>query len=245
MLDIAVCDDEITFFNYRLRPVIRKVLLETNTDAKIRYFSDGNKLIERFNRREPSDIVFLDIDMPSVSGKTKKKKLREIDSAFFLAFVTSYPDEVFSTIPYNIRSFISKSQSDEEIASEIKRIIFEYRKSRPEYAWLSVYKNNKRVNVKIVLDNIMYFYCVNREVYVKTSFEDLKLADSKYTDIVHKFSEKGFFEICRGYIVNIRRIQVVRNSDIELDGGEILPLSRGKSRELMSEISMLIVAGSE
>ena len=64
-----------------------------------------------------------------------------------------------------------------------------------------------------------------------------ELCSVRISELARRFADKGFFEVCRGYVVNISKIRSVNSIDLELDNGELIPLSRRRARALLGRIS--------
>ncbi|MBQ9947538.1 MAG: response regulator transcription factor [Oscillospiraceae bacterium] len=240
MIRIAVCDDDGSYMESTILPVLSRAARQQGVTAEISTFTDGNELISAFERGNGYDIVLLDIDMPKLGGKETAERLRILDSGFFLVFITSYRSEVFNTIPYRINAFIPKDGSEQHMLSELSRVIGEYREFSPDYRLFEVTDGNGRSVVRIAVDDIFCFCCIRRTVYLKTGSRSYQLTERKISAFAAEYADKGFFEVCRGYVVNISRIKSVNSTDILLDNGEVLPLSRRRANALLTRISEYI-----
>lgn len=240
MIRIAVCDDELMYLR-SLKGLFSAALKKADLSADVSFFTTGNDIINDFLCHRPYDIVILDIDMPGIDGKTVAQKLRIMDSSFFLVFITSYKSEVYNTIPYRINAFISKDSDTAFIISELSRVFREYKNYSPRFEMFTVLLENKKQVIKIPVDDIFYFYCARKTTYLVTGAEEFRLAADRFSYIADSYCDKGFFEVCRGYVVNTCKVKVVRNSEIVLDNDKRLPLSRGRKNMLLDEISNHIV----
>lgn len=212
-------------------PIVENAVKLAGADAKISCFSDGRQLLERFSA-EGFDLVILDIDMPRINGKELAAELRLLDSSFFLVFVTSYRDEVYNTIPYRINAFLTKDSKPDKMTEELARVITEREKFSPELYAAGIVSNGERKLMRFAVSDVFYFCCVRRKIYLHTGKLEYLLSESRFADIEEQFLDKGFYEICRGYIVNISKISLVERAAVTLDNGEKLPLSRGRYSEL-------------
>ncbi|MBQ9947915.1 MAG: response regulator transcription factor [Oscillospiraceae bacterium] len=237
MIRIAICDDDKVYIENVITPILNRAVKAQGVTAEIKEFTDGSLLISEFEQGSRYDIVLLDIDMPQINGKQVAEKLRIIDSGFCLAFITSFRTEVFNTIPYRINAFIPKDSSENKLLSELIRVIGDYKAYSPECSLFEVANENGRSVVKIPIDDIFCFCCVRRTVYLKTGSKSYQLTEKKISAFAEEYADKGFFEVCRGYVVNISKIKSVNSTDIELDNGEMLPLSRRRAKELLTRIS--------
>lgn len=233
---IAICDDNENYIREKLKPLTERAAAEANCSAEITLFTDGNRLVEAFEQCG-FDIVMLDIDMPSIDGKAVAEKLRLINSGFFLLFITSFREEVFNTIPYRINAFIPKDSADSAIIAEIKRVLIDYSAHKPEYLLFDAVNGSERSALKLTAEDIFCFCCIRRKVFLKTASREYQLSSVRISELAKRFSDKGFFEVCRGYVVNISKIRSVNSMDIELDNGELIPLSRRRAKALLARIS--------
>lgn len=239
---IAICDDNEKYISEKLKPLTERAAFEANCSAEITLFTDGNRLVEAFEQCGGFDIVMLDIDMPAINGKAVAEKLRLLNSGFFLLFITSFRAEVFNTIPYRINAFIPKDNPDNEIAAEIKRVLLDYASHKPEFLLFDTVNGEERSALKLTAEDIFCFCCVRKKVYLKTGNHEYQLCAVRISELAKRFADKGFFEVCRGYVVNISKIRSVNSIDIELDNGEIIPLSRRRAKVLLSQISDYVTA---
>lgn len=228
---IAVCDDDAIFLKNVFRQIVENAVKSSGADAKVSFFSDGRQLLERFTK-DGFDLVILDIDMPHVNGKELAAELRLLDSSFFLVFATSYRDEVYNTIPYRINAFITKDSEPEKMIAELARVISECARFSPELYAAEIVVNGERKLMRFAENDLFYFCCIKRKIYLHTGKLEYLMAESRFADIEEQFLGKGFYEVCRGWIVNIGKISLVERSAVTLDNGEQLPLSRGRYAEL-------------
>ncbi len=244
-IKIAVCDDDMFFIQKRLKLPLATALKEAGIFSNVDYFSNGNDLIREFENHHPYDIVILDIQMPTINGKDIAEKLRSLDSDFFLIFLTSYNYEIFNTIQYRIYAFISKDAEEKQIISEFKRVFVQYLNDRPDYELFNIIDKNGKTEIKITVNSIAYFHCVNKKIYLSTDRETFQINIRRFSDLIPKYANKGFFELCRGYLVNIAKVKYVKEKDVILDNGSVLPISRGRNKQLLTKMSEYILLRSK
>ncbi|MDE7362394.1 MAG: LytTR family DNA-binding domain-containing protein [Oscillospiraceae bacterium] len=238
---IAVCDDDKDFLKNVFGRLIERAVRQAQADAHVSFFTDSKALLEEFGN-SGFDLVILDIDMPRLNGKELAAELRLLDSTFFLVFATSYRDEVYNTIPYRINAFITKDSPPDAITAELVRVIRECAEFSPEVCVLEVIANGEKKLARIPMNDLFCFCCIKRKIYLHTGKSEYLLAESRFADIEERFLAQGFYEVCRGYIVNTGKISLVGKTGVTLDNGEVLPLSRGRYKELqellLSNITM-------
>lgn len=238
MVRIAVCDDDASYLASKKR-CFSRALKETEINCELTLFTSGKALIEEFSNR-PYDIVILDIDMPEIDGKSVAQRLRVLNSSFFLVFITAYKSEVYNTIPHRINAFIPKDSPENYMISELTRVFKEYKDFKPEYEVFTVMAAGKKQTIKINVGNIFYFYCSTKTTYLVTNDKEYRLTTDRFSYIADSYLQQGFFETCRGYIVNICRVKMVENRKVILDNNVSVPLSRGRKALLLEELSRFI-----
>ena len=237
MIKIAVCDDNADFLDKTLKAAVSLAIKKSNTDPEVRFFTNGMGLLEQFQSGEYFDIVILDIDMPEINGKALAAKLREIDMSFFLVFITAYTEELVNTIPYRINAFISKSEDVIKCAAELARVFSEYDKVKPQREIFEILNNGETVFTAIPLSAIYWFEFSEKTIKMKTITNTYILTEKVFSKIVNEYSKKGFFEIHRNILVNVRKIRSVQETSILTDIGEQLPLSRRKRKALLAAMA--------
>ncbi len=241
MINIAVCDDDTIFISETLKYAVYMAVKASGINPDIRFFTDGTLLLNEFQGGKYYDIVILDIDMPKINGKELAAKLREIDMSFFLVFITSYSDELANTIPYRINAFISKNGDVKKYGTELARVFTEYQRIKPECEIIEVNKNGEMLYITIPLNSIYSFKFSKKIISMKTNLEEYILAEKTFSKISEKYICKGFFEVHRNTLVNLKKIRSVGESSIALDDGENLPLSRRKRKALLEAMAGNII----
>lgn len=241
MIRIALCDDDAGYLNGNIKDLIFKISRSLDTQVEVRMFSDGNILLNQFVTGHYYDIVILDIDMPNINGKELAKKLRDIDSTFCLVFLTSYKMEIFNTVQYKFNAFIPKENAAADIESELNRVVSEYMTCKPESELFEILRNGILTNIKVTIQNILYFYFHNKQIILKTTTEELLLNERVFSVIVKKYRSKGFYEPYRNYLLNVGKVTEISDNYVLMCNGEKLPVSKRYKKGLIREFADYIL----
>lgn len=241
-MKIAVCDDDKNYITLFLAKILNRVLESAQIVAEIAYFTEGNQLLKRFENDQTFDVIILDIDMPDINGKKLAAKLRNIDTSFHLIFISSYKVEVYSTLRFHVDSFIPKDASEEFFTIELTRVFKESYKGNNAYHFFEIRDENHRIiKKKILVNSIFYMCCRTRKCYLYTGEKEYWIWGIQFESLVKKYVSLGFFEVARGYIVNLQHISEVRELEVILDNNEIIQISRRKKKALLGVISEMII----
>lgn len=243
LLNLAFCDDDKNFLakiTYEVENIFRSFKVQTQNFN----FEKGDDLIAAFSKYQSYyDVIFLDIDMPKKDGKEVARELRILDKKFKLVFITAYPREALNTFQYDVIGFLPKTMIQERLPEVIKQVIDRIKEDNPRMQIFKVYKNTSDdgiMEIKVPLDDIMHFECINRKVYLFTKRETFTLHHCQFSEIVQKYLSLDFVDIHRTCIVNIKYIFSIDDTEVRLDNGIRLPLSRRKRLNIFDKFSSLI-----
>lgn len=211
---IYICDDETLVLN-ELADKIRKYMPQ----EKILCFSSGYELREQL-RKSHCDILFLDIDMPEISGLEIAKELTIEKGIPLLIFVTSHDELVYESFEYHPFSFIRKSCFDQEI-EKVLRDAGEYLESLKR----QFYFRSAGRDLSLPLLAILYFEADGNYLKIYTESGEYRFR-STISDVESRLNQYGFVRIHKGFLVNQAMVQIIGREDIELADGTALPLGR-------------------
>ncbi len=78
-------------------------------------YTDGNDMLELMKKnKDYFDVVFLDIDMPKISGLDVAAKMRSINQEILLVFISAHEQYVFDSIDYSPIKYIRKLKMHDE-----------------------------------------------------------------------------------------------------------------------------------
>ena len=140
---------------------------------------------------------------------------------------------------YDVAGFVPKNQLNKYLYESIKRAITLIEEDRPYMQILPVYMPNRQekyMDMKIPLNDIILIESINKVSYVHTTRDTYQVYHIQFTKLVEKFTGLGFLDIHRTCIVNPKYVSSVGESNIYLDNGEILIMSRRKRKEVLNKL---------
>ncbi|MBQ8297518.1 MAG: response regulator transcription factor [Ruminococcus sp.] len=218
MIQIAVCDDEKRVLD-EICSKVQNAFAGINCPAEIFKTDNSFELVEHIKNRA-IDVLFLDIDMPSLSGMDIAQFLIDSNANTLLVFVTSHDALVYQSFRYHPFGFIRKSHFDEEIGAVVKSIADELQKRNEYFS----FKTNEGF-FKIPFTDILYFES-------ESNYINLHCTDNQYkfrgtiTSLENELTPKGFIRSHKGFLVNQQHIFAIKGDDIELSNKQLLPIGR-------------------
>ncbi len=224
-MDIALCDDE----PMALRELEKKVesFFVRDGGARVSCFGSGDELLCEMEKK-PADIVFLDIQMPGRDGMETARVLRNRGFEGDIVFVTVLPELVYESFAVEAGDYIVKPVSDERLFGTLGRIV--RRRKRGCFSFRCGGED-----VVIPLEEILYFEVLDKVVILheKTGVTSFR---GSISEMISKIG-CGFFRCHRSYIVNLRQIERVGKEEVTLRGGERIPLSRLRRKQLLEALA--------
>jgi len=231
MIKIAVVDDDL-HIQKQLVKYIRDYEKTTNSKFKVKTYTDASLIVK--NYKPVFDVIFMDIQMAEMDGMTAAKKIREIDSNVIIIFVTNMAGFAIEGYKVDALSYVVKPilylDFVQQLAKAVKRIEF----SQESYLLVSSQGDLMRLEVS----NILYLESVEHKVVIHLETEDITIYSSLKK--LEKQLEGQWFSRCNsGYLINLRQVESVNNNEVLL-GNQTLPISRGKKKKFMAELSEYI-----
>lgn len=232
MYHIVICDDEKKI----LENIAKRVSAgfeQADILAQYTALSDARELVEMLEN-EKVDVLFLDIDMPYFSGMDIAKMITEKKLKTLLVFVTSYDTLVYQTFAYRPFGFIRKAYFDKEIDEVIERLKKELFSGSEKV----ILQKGQEI-VKLSLDEIYYIESSGNYINIYMKNQEEKYRETM-TRIEEKLKGKNFVRCHKGYLVNSKYISRMRNNEIELVDGRIIPIGRSYESKVKQTILELM-----
>lgn len=175
-------------------------------------------------RQNPIDLLFIDINMPDITGLDL---VRSLDAKPMIVFTTAHKKFAMDGFELDAVDYLLKPISFERFAKAVNKATdyFEYkRKSKTEEAdSLFVYSEYRMV--KIALADIEYIESL--EDYIRINLTTGKPVMTLLTmkKVLEKLPASKFKRIHRSYIVSADKVKSVLNRKVTLGSGTELPIS--------------------
>ena len=231
MIRIAIVDDEQIILN-SIHKKIQDILNELNIEFEIQDFTSGKTALKEITEKV-FDIIFLDIDMPDVSGMTIAKKIRMQEENLEIVFITNKDELVYDAIKVVPFRFIRKSRFDEEIQEALHEFIAKLNNKKIFYIF-STSNGEKTVQPT----QIRYVEVSSHKLSIHMLNESF-ITIGNLKDIEEQFYTYGFIKVHQSFLVNFRFINYIKRNEVILDNGTTLPLSRSRYEKTKFEYMRL------
>jgi two-component system, LytTR family, response regulator LytT len=204
-------------------------------------FEDASTALTYLHKNE-IDILFLDVEMPDVSG------FQLLDQMLYLPKViltTSKTDYAFDAFQYGVADYIKKPityNRFQEAVTKIKDSLVKKAAPAPapkntdvnlEEIFIKADGKLTRLNFQEILyieslgDYVKYFTATKNYVTLST----LKAVEEKMTG-------NKFMKVHRSYIVNLQKIKDIQDNTLVIEG-RVIPISKSLKSEVMNRINVV------
>ncbi len=226
---VAICDDEILLLP-QLSSMVKSYFRSQNFETEPDTFASAQDLLHSLYHSPPHDIYFLDIDIPEQDGISLAEKIKDRNPDAYILFVSAREERVFDTFRIQPLAFVRKSNFAEDMKKAMKTLMEHL--DKPADQMLDFQDELGHV-IPLNLTRLMYIEA-NEKYQNLVSTDGTELIRCSISDLEKALVPHHFIRIHRGYLVNPQYIYRINTSDIILDGGQKLPLSRHRKKEVQS-----------
>lgn len=231
MMHIAICDDEKDFVAY-LTELLDRYASETGEEIKISAYYDGMDLIEKYDTT--IDLIFLDIQMRMVNGLQTAEHIRRLDENVGIIFLTTLTRYGLEGYKYQAANYIIKPIKYVRLKAEMDS----WRKKYQKRDSPSIVIANDTGRYKIFLKSLRFVETFNRNLLLHTEQENI-ICYKSMKEMERELQDKSFVRCHTSYLVNLYYVKnvKVKNLEMELITGEVLPISQPKRKEFMERLT--------
>ena len=195
-------------------------------------FRNGLKAFEYLNTNEV-DLIFLDINMPHISGISLSKM---VDKKIKLIFTTAYSQYAVESYDVSATDYLLKPITLDRFMAAMAKVIGSGEKSsgvENKYLWIK----SHRKNFKLALNDILYLYKEGN--YITYFSGELKIvARESIAEALAKLPS-FFCQVHKSYIINTLQITSMDKHSLYI--GEIqIPLSLTFKEDLLGRFERFV-----
>lgn len=172
------------------------------------------------------DLLFLDIQLPTLLGTSFVKTLQHPPK---IIFITSFPEFAVEAFELGAVDYLLKPLSLERFLKAVNKVVSSTNNSNDAQTLplirRSLYFRSDRKMVKIFLDEIIYAESIKDYIRIYRDRHTPLLVKQSLTSLEASLPQHLFLRIHRSYLVSINRVTAFTNYDIEIDNIEI-PIGR-------------------
>ncbi len=245
-LRVLAVDDE--------RPALSELAYLLGRDDRVRAVhtaTDGSTAL-RMLQEVGVDAVFLDIRMPGLSGLDLARVLGRFRHSPAVVFVSAYDDHAVDAFEVKAVDYLLKPVREQRLREAVRRVIESRRPSPP-----TAPEQSNDETIPVELGGVTRFIQRSDIRYVEAQGDYARLYTADGSHLVRiplsvleeRWAQDGFVRIHRSHLVSVAHIVEIRTESgrctVEVDGGDILQVSRRHTRELRDRLIRQVRPGRE
>ena len=214
------------------RDVLRKYILEVKDLRLVGECANAAEATHQLNKLHV-DMIFLDINMPGLSGISFARALK---TSPLIIFTTAYPEYAVEGFELDATDYLVKPYSFERFLKSVNR------------AFERLQENGDNVNaqgkVLVKADKKLYALPFSELLFLEGLGDYIQIHTDKKNLVVHdtmknflsSLPEQEFMRIHKSYVVNLRRIEYIEGNLVRI-GQHSIPVSPFLREELLTRFS--------
>lgn len=189
-------------------------------------------------RNNKIDLIFLDIEMPKISGFDFLASLKRQPK---IIIVTAYRNYALKGYEYEIVDYLLKPVSFERFYQAVNKF---YKQNKyPEIEIYGDVKNGDNTNVFMYVneDKTIHKFFINEIIYIESYREYIKIHSANKSVLTKlpigkmeiKLKEKGFVRVHKSFIVSVNKINSFNARTITV-GNKDIPIGRTYKNNVMN-----------
>jgi DNA-binding LytR/AlgR family response regulator len=212
--------------------IVSKLVSSHNNLKLIGEFSNAIEA-KNFISYNSIDLLFLDIEMPILSGFDFLDGLKVKPQVIF---ITSKPEYAVKAFDYDATDYLLKPVSQDRFYSAIKRALdfSQLKKESFEEEGEHIFIKSNLKKLKIFIRKIKWIGAYGDYVKIVTE-EDSHLVLSTMKSFEKDLPAEKFIRVHKSYIINIEKVERFNSKFAEI-GTTKIPLSRNKKEDLIKAL---------
>lgn len=228
MLTVALVDDDEASAQ-RLRRCLDAFTERTGEQFQVVEFSEATRFVEDY--RAVYDIVFMDIEMPTMNGMDAARHLRAVDGEVVLIFVTNMAQFAAKGYEVDALDYIIKPFGFADFERKLTRAV---RLCRRESAAVVVKQHGG--TSRVLLRDIEYIEVRGHSLLLHTESGEIR-GKGTLQEMQDRLGGRGFLRCAKGFLVNQQHVRSVAGHNLLMTSGEQLSIGRTFKKSFMDELA--------
>lgn len=224
MLRIAVLDDETVYID-RIRQITNECMNRIGMKYEIHEYKNGQDILEDLEKEQYFDIYLLDVELPGMNGLEIAKQIRRKYTDPVLIYITNYVDYAVEAFEVNTYRYIPKRMLDLKLPQAYLAMepLLKKKKYYDQFYLIEKYGQQKKVFYRDI-----YYLKKDRKYVILVHKDGKSQVRRSMGEILEELRAEEFLLIDRSYSVNIDHVLSVKNYQVYIRNGDVLPVSRPK-----------------
>jgi DNA-binding LytR/AlgR family response regulator len=231
---IIIDDDRLS------RRILEEFINKTDGLILKKSFADAVEAINYLRNEEDTHLIFLDIEMPDMSGIEFLNTLKVQPQIIIFSSKGKYALDAFE---YDVTDYLLKPVSYTRFFKSIDKAVARFERNKINLIGkeeIFIKKNSTLVRLKY--DDILWIEALENYVIFNT-FKEKFTIHFTMKAIEQKLPSNKFTRVHRSFIVNTSSIDIIEDNSVLVrieDGTKSIPIGKSYKEKLMKDINLII-----
>lgn len=201
-----------------------KLFLEKLGESSNVYtFDNGVSLLAAINREHP-DLLFLDIQMPGMTGMEVLERIQGIP----VIITSAYDQYAIESFSFNVTDYLLKPYTLPRLEAAVEKAKKAIRLQELDKVSQQQLLNFRAegMNVHLPLEKILYLEAVKDYVKIETTDNQRHMTLARLSNLEEQLSDSHFTRVHRSFIVNTRYISSIGTQSLILQNDIEIPIGK-------------------
>lgn len=215
---VAIVDDSNIDAEY-VQSILKAWAQDRQVGVQAQRFTSAENFLFHYSDDKSWDILLLDIEMGAMDGVSLAKKLRQENDSVQIVFITGFADYISEGYEVSALHYLMKPVKQDKLFGVLDRAVAATQKTE-RVILLPVGGEMLRLPVS----QVQYVEAFSHTVAIVTGSDTIqvKIPISE----IEKILSDNFIRCHRSYLVGLKHISRLSKTEVILDNGKTLPLSR-------------------
>ena len=231
---IVIDDDKVS------RLLIEKYINKTDFLEFKGAYTNAVEALNTMQSENDIDLIFLDIEMPEMSGVEFIKTLTNLPQVIVISAKDKYALEA---IEYDVSDYLLKPISFSRFIKAVEKVHAKHKDIKEELTGKDgiFIKSSSSSLVRLKYEEILWIEALENYVIINT-FTNKYTIHFTMKAIINKLPLKMFSRVHRSYIVNLTKIEMIEDNAIVMkvqDETKTIPIAKSYKEDLMKNINIM------
>ncbi len=232
-MNCIIIDDDLMS-----RRIIEEFVNRTDQLHHLSSYENAVDAINAFGSEEDIDLIFLDIEMPEMSGIDFMETLVNPPQIIIISSKDKYALEAFN---YDVTDYLLKPISYSRFFKAVNKANVRF-KNKVDTKENEIFIKKNSALVRLKYEEILWVEALENYVIFNTFGEKYTIHFTMKA-IEQKLPSNRFTRVHRSYIVNTSSINVIEDNSVIIkthDGSKSIPIGKSYKDKLMGDINLIV-----
>ncbi|EUJ29131.1 response regulator [Listeria floridensis FSL S10-1187] len=230
-MKIAIVEDNLRHQETLLR-YLKAYASEQQLELSIDCYNDGIEIVNQY--KSNYDVIYLDVEMDVMNGMEAAERIRKMDDAVLLVFITNYVQWAIAGYSVGATDFLLKPLTYFNFLEHFKKVMKKFSVQSDKALAVKIGSGIR----KILLNDLLYIESEGHYLHFHLITETFSILESM-KNMEARLKEDGFFRSHNYYLVNLKYVESIDKNWLKIKG-EQLQISRPRKKAFLEALTNYI-----